>query len=119
MTHHYIDHNNPTKCICGERLGHAPMRLASERGHKVCATPNCNRVAAWISIGEGNVLGSTAPRRCKVCCDAIGAAIETLLTRWQLTPIPPQNDTVTSLPDGPESLYTNAIDAADTPPQLG
>lgn len=57
----------------------------------ICATPKCGRPAAWLSIPEGNVQGSTAPRRCTVCCDAIGAALETLLTKWVLTPVTPQN----------------------------
>lgn len=39
-----------------------------------CATKNCDRVATWITIHEGNVLGSKAPRRCTVCCEAIAEA---------------------------------------------
>lgn len=46
---------------------------------RICATPGCDRPARWISITEGNTLGSAAPRRCVQCCDAIGEAITTYL----------------------------------------
>lgn len=52
----------------------------------VCATPDCARPARWISIAEGNTLGLMAPRRCGVCCDAIGAAIATYLANRKVVP---------------------------------
>lgn len=39
-----------------------------------CATEFCTNDARWISIREGNVLGSQAPKRCNICCNAINEA---------------------------------------------
>jgi len=44
----------------------------------VCATRDCDKSASWYTIAEGNKLGSSAPRRCTVCCNAIGEALENL-----------------------------------------
>ena len=49
-------------------------RIGAIEMDKQCATEFCTREAMWISIREGNVLGSQAPKRCDICCNAINEA---------------------------------------------
>jgi hypothetical protein len=52
----------------------------------VCFTPGCERLAWGIVSAEEDILDALAPRRCVVCCDAVGSAISTYLNHRKVVP---------------------------------
>lgn len=67
---------------CREYEYQVSDEYAREETAGTCATPCCGRPWRWHSITEGNALGSQAPRRCTVCCDAIGEAMQAHRQKW-------------------------------------